>query len=199
MYCVNCGKEVGNVGDFCPNCGSVVGTGEKKKEKVSLNIKSVVVILSVIAVVALIFKIYHANDVNASPENVAEAAVISEYEADIDLMVKCFPDFTIRELALEYGLSPSASRSEVKNKIKEEYRYADSCTVSDVKTEVLNLYSIDEVTFFKELYDNMTDEEYEAITEVAKVKVAFRVDGEDEDAQATCVKIKGKWYLLRRR
>lgn len=197
MYCVNCGKDISDADAFCPSCGSNVKTGLKRKKVTSFNKKSLVIILCIIAVVALILKLNQVNDVNASPENVAKAAVISEYEADIDLMVKCFPNFTIRELALEYGLAPNASRSEVKNEIKKEYRYSESYAVSNVKTEVIQIYDIDEFTFIEELYDDITDEEFEEITKIAKVKVTFEVDGESENVQATCVKIKGKWYLLR--
>lgn len=198
MYCSNCGKEISDADAFCQSCGSIAKTGTKEKKLIAFNKKSIVVILAIIAAVVLIFKVCQANSVNASPENVAIAAVTSEYEADIDLMMKCFPDFTIRELAWEYGLPSGASRSEVKQKIKEAYRYTEPCTVSDVKAEVVGIYSMDEITFFKELYDDMTDDEYKGITEIAKVRVTFRVDGETEDVQVTCIKMKGKWYLLRR-
>lgn len=199
MYCENCGKELGEASVFCQSCGCSVKTDTKQKKQITFNKKSVVIILGIIAAAALIFKVCQARSVNASPENVATAAVTSEYEADIDLMVKCFPDFTIRELAWEYGLPSNASRSDVKQKIKEAYRYTEPSTVSDVKAEVVGIYSMDEITFFKELYDDMTDEEYEEITEIAKVKVTFRVDEKPKDVQITCIKMEGKWYLLRRR
>ena len=198
MYCANCGKEIGDSDIFCPSCGTGVGTGATAKKDSLFHKKSIFVLLGIIAAVALIFFLCQKNSVNASPENVAKAAVISEYEADIDLMVKCFPDFTIRELAWEYGLSSDASCSEVKQRIKQDYRYTQPNTVSDVKTEIVSIYSMDEITFFKELYDDMTDEEYEGITELAKVNVTFRVDGEAEEVQLSCIKMKGKWYLLRR-
>ena len=198
MFCTNCGKEVGASDAFCPNCGSNVETVTKAKKQIPINKKSIVVFLGIIAAIALIITVWQGNGVNASPEKVAIAAVTGEYEADIDLMVKCFPDFTIRELAWEYGLSSDASRSEVKQKIKEAYRYTEPRTVSDAKAEVVGIYSMDEIDFLKELYDDMTDEEYEEIAEIAKVKVAFSVDGEPEDVQATCIKMNGKWYLLRR-
>lgn len=198
MYCANCGKEISDDAAFCQSCGCRAESGTKEKKLIAFNKKSIVVILGIIAAVILIFKVCQANSVNASPENVATAAVTSEYEVDIDLMVKCFPDFTIRELAWEYGLPSGASRSEVKQKIKEAYRYTEPCTVSEVKAEVIGIYSMDEITFLRELYDDMTDDEYKGITEIAKVKVKFRVDEKTEDVQITCIKMKGKWYLLRR-
>lgn len=198
MYCINCGKEIGDDAAFCQSCGCSAEARMKGKKLIAFNKKSIVIILGVIAAVILIFKVCQANSVNASAKNVAIAAVTSEYEVDVDLMVKCFPDFTIRELAWEYGLPTGASRSEVKQKIKEAYRFTEPSTLSDVKAEVIGIYSMDEITFLRELYDDMTDEEYKGITEIAKVKVTFRIDEETEDVHVTCIKIKSKWYLLRR-
>lgn len=194
MFCEKCGQEMKETDLFCVNCGSRT----EKRAGVGVNKKYIAVIFAVVVVVAVIVGISNISNVNASPEKVAEAAVISEYEIDIDLMIKCFPDFTIRELALDYGLSPNAGRSEVKRAIKEAYRYEKAYTVSNIKTELLSCYDIEEITFLKELYDDMTNEEYEAITQIATVKVSYQVDGENESTQLTCVEIKGKWYLLRR-
>lgn len=198
MYCPNCGNEISDADAFCQSCGYSVEIGSKAKKQIAFNKKSIFILLGIIAVVVLIFMVWQTNSVNASPENVAIAVVTSEYEADIDLMIKCFPDFTIRELAWEYGLPSNASRSDVKKELKKEYRYTESYKVSNAKAEVLGIYSMDEITIYRELYDDMTDEEYEKITAIAKVKVTFRVDGEAEDVQLTCIKMKGKWYLLRR-
>jgi len=198
VYCPNCGNEISDADAFCQSCRYSVEIGSKAKKQITFNKKSIFILLGIIAVVVLIFMVWQANSVNASPENVAIAVVTSEYEADIDLMIKCFPDFTIRELAWEYGLPSNASRSDVKKELKKEYRYTESYKVSNAKAEVLGIYSMDEITIYRELYDDMTDEEYKKITAIAKVKVTFRVDGEAEDVQLTCIKMKGKWYLLRR-
>ena len=155
---------------------------------------ALVAILLVIIVAGAYIK---ANSINSSPEKVAIATIKSEYEIDIKTMMKCLPDFTIKELADEEGLSPNASRSEVAKVVAKNYRYETPQRVKIIDTEIVGEYDISEYTIFRELYDYMTDNEYNSIDKVAAVDVNYTVDGIEESTQIICIKMSDKWYFLR--
>lgn len=52
------------------------------------------------------------------------------------------------------------------------------------------------VLAFRELYDYMSDQEYDTISEVARVTVGFTLDGDDKSVEVICIKMKNKWYYL---
>lgn len=196
MFCKNCGTELNEAVGFCPQCGlKAEGTHINKKITVPRG-KGLLAVVGVILVV-IIALIYSANRVNSSPEKVAVAAVKSEYEINIKTMMKCFPEFTIREIAVDEGLSANASRNDVIKAVKEAYRYQTPQKVDIISTELVAEYDIEDYTIFRELFDYMTDEDYDLITKVAKVDVEFMVDGESGSVRVTCIKMKNKWYLLR--
>ncbi len=194
MFCKSCGAELNDTAEFCSQCGKKVGGTQIT---VKINKKSLVAIAVVIltAIIGLVF--VTNNNINASPEKLAAAVIKSEYEIDIKTMMKCFPDFAIREIAVDEGLSENASRSEVVKKVQESYRYETPRKVEIVDAEIVGEFDISEYTIYRELYDYMTDKDYDMITEVAQVKVEFTVDGDEGSVQVTCIKMKNKWYFLR--
>lgn len=194
MFCKSCGTELNDTAEFCSQCGKKVGGTQIT---VKINKKSLFTIAVVIlaAIIGLVF--VTNNNINASPEKLAAAVIKSEYEIDIKTMMKCFPDFAIREIAVDEGLSENASRSEVAKKVQESYRYETPLKVEIIDTEIVGEFDISEYTIYRELYDYMTDNDYDMITEVAQVKVEFTVDGDEESVQVTCIKMKNKWYFLR--
>lgn len=196
MFCPNCGSEMSDAAAFCANCGHAYGA-EVDAPKQKVNKKIVIWLLPVAVLLVALFCLFANNGVNKSAESVAIAALESEYEVDIDKMMKVFPEFTIRELAAEYGLSPNATRKEVGNEIRKEYRYTTPADIEFLDATVTAEYDISKYTIFRELYDYMTDEDYDMITHVAKVEVRFRMDGDKESVTVTCIKMKNKWYLLR--
>lgn len=197
MFCKNCGIELQEGVKFCPECGTDVNAVAKKKINITVKNKKILVIFSVILAAIIFLICINANGVNSSPEKVAAAIVKSEYEIDIDTMLKCFPDFTLKDIAVDEGLPSDASYNEIKNAVKKAYRYETPYKVKIVNVEEIGSYDISEYTIFRERYDFMTDSEYSSITKIAKVKVEFYVDGEADSETITCIKMKGKWYYLR--
>lgn len=197
MFCKNCGIELNEKTAFCPQCGLKTEDSHINKKITVKKGKGILAIAIVILVVIVASIWLKPNSVNASPEKVAAAVIKSEYEVDIKTMMKCFPDFTIREIAVDEGLSENASRSDVMKKVKENYRYETPQKVDIISNELVGEYDISDYTIFRELYDYMTDNEYNLITKVAKVDVEFTVDGEEDSIQITCIKMKNKWYFLR--
>ena len=196
MFCKNCGAELNETSEFCRECGTKIGEQKADKKSPVGNRKHFYAMI--VAVLALIvFFCVRNNSVNSSPEKVAAATLKSEYEADIKTMMKCFPEFTIREIAAEESLPADASRNEVANIVKRNYRYETPQKVKIIETELVKEYDISEYTIFRELYDYMTDDDYASITKVAKVNVRFTVDNEEDSIQMTCIKMKNKWYFLR--
>lgn len=194
MYCKECGKEVSLNSKFCPECGA-------EQEKVGLSFsftygKAGLAVLAVLILVAVIIVLAaQTNGVNSSPEKLAAATVESEYEVDIDKMVKCFPEFTLHEFAEDYGLPENAGPKKIADKIKEGYRNVEPVKVKITDSTLIGSYNKEDC-IFPEMYDGMTREVYDSITDMARVRVEFELDGEAEQVSITCIEIKGKWYLL---
>lgn len=197
MFCRNCGTELNEKADFCTQCGLKIGDSHIHKKIIIPKRNGLISVVVVILTIIITLTFIKTNNVNSSPEKVAVATIKSEYEIDIETMIKCFPDFTIREIAVDVGLSPDANRSEVIKEVKEDYRYETSQKVEIVSSQLMEEYDIGDYTVFRELYNYMTDKEYNLITKVAKVNVEFIVDGEEISIQMTCIKMKNKWYFLR--
>lgn len=197
MFCKNCGIELNEAADFCPECGVKVEDLHISKKIVIPKTKRVFSLIIVVLAIIVTLICVKTTGVNSSPEKVAVATVKSEYEIDIKTMVKCFPEFTLKEIAEGLGLSEDASRSEIIREIEEDYRYETPQDIEIIRTELVSEYDISEYTIFREIYDYMTDKEYDSITKVAKVDVEFTVDGDREEIQLTCIKMKNKWYFLR--
>lgn len=197
MFCKNCGAQLNEKADFCPQCGLKIGDLHTHKKIIIPKRNGLISVVVVILAIIITLTFVKTNSVNSSPEKVAAATIKSEYEIDIKTMMKCIPNFTIREIAVDEGLSENASRSDVIKKVKEDYRYETSQKVEIVSSQLMEEYDINDYTIFRELYDYMTDKEYDLITKVAKVNVEFIVDGEENSIQLTCIKMKNKWYFLR--
>ena len=197
MFCRNCGAELDEQAQFCHQCG--VKSGETKTNiKIKLPPKKNLIIIAA-AILAVVIGVLCINPstVNSSPEKVAAATIKSEYEADIKTMMKCFPEFTIKEIAVENGLSPDASRSEVAKKVEQDYSHTTPRKVEIISTEIVGEYDISQYTIYRELHDYMTDKDYDSISKIAKVNVEFVFDGNREEMQLTCIQMKNKWYFLR--
>ena len=195
MFCPHCGTSQEENAAFCSECGASLRDPVPTKKRKKTELLLVVAIVAAIIAAVLIMNV---TSVNSSPEKVAIAAIESEYEADIDKMIKCFPDFTLREIALDYDLSSNASRTEIKNKLKEEYRYNTSEKVTNARAEVISTHSPSDISSFW-VKDDITDEEFDTLQEIARVRVDFTVDGDEKSIQVFCVKMENKWYLLRSR
>lgn len=196
MFCPNCGSEMNDAATACSNCGYSQSDEVTSKER-NAKRKNVKWLLLIAALVVAAICLFTNAGINKSAENVAIAAVESEYEADIDKMVKVFPDFTIRELAADYGLSIDATRQQVANEIKRDYRFETPADIKIIDATVTREYDISEYTIFRESYDYMSEKDYDMISHVAKVEVRFYLDGEENSVTVTCIKMKNKWYLLR--
>lgn len=196
MFCPNCGSEMNDTVAACSNCGYSRSNEAASKER-NAKRKNVKWLLLTAALVVVAICLFANTGINKSAENVAIAAVESEYEVDIDKMVKVFPDFTIRELAADYGLSIDATRQQVANEIKKDYRFETPADIKIIDATVTREYNISEYTIFRELYDYMSEKDYDMISHVAKVEVRFYLDGEENSVTVTCIKMKNRWYLLR--
>ena len=224
MFCGKCGKELYGRVEFCPNCGTKINSNEsnniennndnsnsynynnsdnhnhvsnRKKSSYLKNKLAISLIFLILAGVIVVVCVNY-NSVNSSPEKLAIAVVESEYEIDIDKMVKCFPDFTIRAIAEKYGLSKDANLSKVVEAMKKAYQKEIPMQVEIIKTEIVDEYNSGEYILYRSLYDPMTDEEYQSITKIAKVKVELFLNGEETSITILSVEIDGDWYLLRK-
>ncbi|MBQ4601488.1 MAG: zinc ribbon domain-containing protein, partial [Clostridia bacterium] len=159
MYCKKCGKEVDSLSKFCPECGA-----EQEKAGLTFSFtygKAVLAVLAVLILVVVIVLAAQSKGVNSSPEKLAAATVESEYEADIDKMVKCFPEFTLREFAEDYGLSENAGPKKIADKIKEDYGNIEPVKVKITDSRLIGNYNKEDC-IFPEMYDGMTREVYDS-------------------------------------
>ena len=198
MFCKNCGTELTENAEFCTHCGKKINEEQNvTKATVIINKNWLLPVFAIVLVSLLAFILFKPSRINSSPEKVAAATVESEYEVDIDTMMECFPDFIIKELAADAGLPEGSKRSAVAEEIKKDYRYTKPQEVEIMSTEIVNVYTTDEYTIFRELYDYLTDEEYRLITSIAKVNVNFKVDAEEKSIVLTCIEMDDEWYFLR--
>lgn len=195
MFCKNCKAELNENTDFCSQCEIEINETPVHKVIVPKR-KRIIISAIIILVVAISLVCIKTYDVNSSPEKVAAATIKSEYEVDIKTMMKCFPDFSIREIAVDEGLAENAHRSDVIKEVEADYRHKTPQKVEITSTELIGEYDISDYTIFRELYAYMTDKEYDLITRVAKVNVGFNLDDKENSIQITCIKMKNKWYLL---
>lgn len=193
MFCEFCGKEISNENGQCPYCSTSVSS----KTIIKKNFKFLLPVLLFILALAAVL-LFNANSINSSPEKVAIAAVESEYEADVDKMIKCFPDFMIKEIAYDCGLSPNASKKKVVSSLKEDYRYASVNKVSNANATVIAECDAEDYILYKEMYAYMTDNDMDAIKKVARVEVSFVVDGDNKCVDLICIEMNNKWYFLKR-
>lgn len=200
MICEKCKNRLNKNDSYCTECGTKINNNDSNSNKtLYLKIKVGVLLVSLILAVVIIVVCISGNSVNSSPEELAIAVVESEYEIDIDKMVKCFPDFTIRALAKEYGLSKNANISEVIEKLEEDYRKEKPIDVEIIDAKIVDEYDVDEDLLLRGLYDPMTDKEYKSITKMVRVKVEFIANGENKSAKLMCIEIDDNWYLLRKK
>lgn len=195
MFCRKCGAEINETARFCVQCGAEVQPLPAKKK--GFNKKYLFAVLAALLAIIVVVVCVKRNDVNASPEKVAVATVKSEYEADIKTMMKCFPGFTLKDIAVEEGLPVNASRKEIIKAVEENYRYEKPQKVVILKAEVVGEFDTEEYTIYRELFDNMTDRDYASITSVALVEVDYMVDGDKKSSKMPCIEMNKKWYFLR--
>ena len=196
MFCKKCGNELGDEALFCPECGTNVDDNEKKKKNFTLSTKkAIIVAVSFILIICVCIVIVVVNSVNFSPENVAVAVLTSEYEVDIDTMMKCFPEFTLREIADDCDLPTDASVREISNAVKKDYRFETPQEVKIISVKEIAKFDISEYDLDREEF--MTYSEYVSIKKISVVEIDFFVDGERDTVEVTCIKMKGKWYFLR--
>lgn len=198
MFCKNCGIELDENAEFCAQCDKKISEESSVEKTVVITRKKwLIPVLTLALMVAIIFVLLKTSGINSSPEKVAAAIVKSEYEVDVKIMIKCMPDFVVKELAVDNGLSENASRKEVIKAIQEDYRAVTPQNVEIISTQIAGEGTTEEYTIFRELFDYLTDKEYDSIEKIAKVDVECTVDGDDVSIQVTCIKMDNKWYFLR--
>lgn len=202
MFCAKCGAELPNDAKFCKGCGERTHINQEEKAASVLNgikpnMKWIIIAAAAVLVVVFLL-IFGGNGVNSSPESVAIATIKSEYEADTDTMVEVFPEFLVKQIAVENGLTKNASRGDLADALEEAYRRKTPKQVEILSTERVGEYTTDRYIIFRELYDYMTDEDYDDITKVVKVKVKFTVNGDTDSITLPCIEMNGDWYYLRK-
>lgn len=197
MFCRNCGNELTEDAQVCDKCGENLNHAEKSKRNVIWKNKKVIISVVSVMVVLIAVIIFFAviNNVNASPEKVAVTAVKSEHALDFETNIKCFSDFTLKEIAVvDCGLSVDASRRDVVNGLKALYRYETPKKATIISTSEIARYNVAQYNINFNTY--MTASDYKSIKNVATVKVDFLVDGVKDSITATCIDMNGKWYVV---
>jgi len=216
MLCKYCGKELNDDAKFCTQCGAGLDQPETATEPVAakpkVNKKKIiavaVVALAVMAALVVFFNI-KSNSVNASPEAVAAAFLISDYALDIETQVKCCPDFMIREIAEDYDLPKNASSKVLRKELVKELtgrvagKTPEKVKIKSVKVvKEYDLRDMEEGYHFGNNRYLSYDLEYTTARDLknmrtaAEVKVRYTVDGEEYTEEIFTVKIRNKWYIL---
>ena len=212
MFCKYCGAELAEDAKFCMQCGAGLDESEPATEPIAAkpkaNKKIIAVAAAALAVVAalIVFLCVKNNGVNASPEAVAEAYLVSLYEFDAETQVKCWPDFMIKEVAVEYGLKNASRRAVTKElagmmqgEIPEKVIIKSVRVVKEYDVgEIEDWYHFDFGNNLRFAYgpEYAIDRDLKNIRTAAKVKVRYTVDGEEDMMEIVTVKIKSKWYIL---
>lgn len=204
MICKKCGQMIEDNVTFCPACGNKVETTEQilhegsKQSKPKKHLMLVVVLVSVAVLIAILTNVI---GIHSSATKIAETLIESQLELDFDKEVKCYPDFILREMADEYELDLDATKSEIAEARKKDYRYASRTDVETITAKIIKTYDDpNDCDVYWRGYRHMFSDEFDEIKEVALVTVFFTVD-EDEytrelSVDVYCVKIKNKWYYL---
>lgn len=194
MFCEKCGTELKEGELFCPGCGANIHNAEKdKKISIFKNKKVIIAIVSLLLALSIFTLFMVFNSVNYSPKKIATTWVESCYAVDIDSLVKCLPSFTLKEAANYYDLPTDASKREISNAIKKDYRYDVADEITIISVEEIRRYNVgrDDIDFTR----YMTISEYESIKKISEVEVCFLIDGDKRYETITCIKMKGKWYF----
>ncbi len=202
MYCMKCGADIGDVGKFCPVCGTDQSKPIKNVKKITISPKiGILAACVVVAVIAIIVVLsVMGNSVNKTPESVAVAFVESQFSYDIEKLIQCVPDCQVRRLKGQYGLSDDATNKQLVEAVNREIEnyYTDE---ESTKIEVLSSTVTGNGNLRDLLWDyyGMTRAEYDTITQMVVVEVECLIKEESEYDQTfivTCIEIDDKWYAL---
>ena len=170
MFCKNCGNEISEDSLFCPECGTNVNSTHKNNKFLVIikNKKILIVIASVILISVIFILCISMNSIHSSPKKLATTWVESCYAVDIDSLVKCLPSFTLKEAADYYDLPTDASKREISNAIKKDYRYDVADEITIISVEEIRRYNVgrDDIDFTR----YMTISEYESIINISEVE-----------------------------
>lgn len=201
MFCGKCGRQLDENKTTCAFCGHNNTIGEKKaKATIKIRIKHIIVfVLIFICCFYGIKTIINKTGIHSSPEKVVTAMYEAEKEIDMDKLMKCYPDFIIKEFALEYGLDENASRKEVGNKYIKQFRF-----LSPEEPDISSVTAFEPITASEDIfyevsnYECATFDDISKITEMVEVRIKYWRDASysyDFNDYWT-IKVDGKWYVL---
>lgn len=192
MYCEKCGKELPAGSVYCEHCG----TESKRRPGVHINTRSLAAFLCVVVAIVAILLSVNLFSVNSSPENVAKALLKADAAKDADAYVKCRADYWIRDTAWELDLEEDVSRKDFVKGLEKHWRFSEPVKITIRSCEVEETHDMSNYSFlWKE--EGMTREDYNTITELAKVRVTYHTeDYGAEEMVVVCIKMDGKWYVM---
>lgn len=140
-----------------------------------------------------------------TPETVAKINFESGWINDFETYLSTCPPFRVRLCAAYVGVDKNSDIKTIASAMVD-----NGYEVEEREEEILNVSVLEQYKFtdysiyneWQEDYSDLTIDEFKMITDMAKVKIDFSLNernGESVvlDAEATCIKMDGKWYVLK--
>lgn len=202
MFCKQCGQELAEDTKFCSNCGTSTDVSNKIKPKKKINKKLIIGlcigIAGLLVIVGLMLAISsgnNTNNINKTPESVAENYVIASYTADPDRLLACIADFELEELARAYGM-PGANRKQISEAMERQIEPEDRGTCQVLKSYIdYDSSALDDYMEDLEYY-GISHTEQKNVEDGCIVVVEAIENGEYDENFVFCLKYNGKWYAL---
>lgn len=131
-----------------------------------------------------------------SPEKIAKAYIVAQYTYNVDQMLSCFPDFCLKGMMEDFGVSGQAA---LKRAMMEQIGDSEKrdCTVLETKADY-DYYPSDELDEFKDLVErrfDLTSKQLKKLTDLCRVTVTYELDGREKTANVMCFRYDGNWYV----
>lgn len=214
MFCGNCGTNVQDGTEFCPNCGNALGGGQaseapaeqtytapvaadgsKKMDKKQMTIigAAAAAVVALVIIIAII-----ASSVANAPVKAAKKYMKAVATGDAKTYVEFRMDFEIDSMMEAYDVS---SKKELIDELKEAF--ADE-TLDGFKIKSAKKMDISKSTKSdgkENIVDNVEtvyDQDIK-VKDIAKIKITYEYEDEDGDTEKDSVtvwmfKSNGKWY-----
>lgn len=220
MFCKNCGNQIPDGVAFCNNCGAAAAEAPAQAPVAAApvveqapaaqyvapqyaapapqksNGKMIGIIIAAVAAVAaiVVVLVLVLGGGSGSPEAVAEKYIIAQIEYDANGLVDCMADLTLKQSSEMLGydeINKDAILEKLEESIPEDPEIKDY--------EIISVERSDEGIDFDEeiegIKEQFGEEAANAISEICKVRIELKLDGETTSRTVTCIKENGDWKV----